>query len=254
MMYLVLLFLLIAGTWAPNEGFCGVKPNVRIVGGAEAPKNAWPWQAMLTTSSGAQYCGGTLIDPQWVLTASHCLSGRKTSDVKIRMGAHYRHINVGTEQNIDVAKIVLHTSFNKPKFMSYDIALIKLARPAILNKAVGLACLPSNAVFGLVPGKRCWITGWGTLSSGGPSANVLMQTSVPIKSDAACHISLPNQIDASMVCAGYDQGGIDSCQQDSGGPMVCEYSGRFHIEGVISWGIGCGSPGKFGVYAKVRHV
>ena len=97
-------------------------------------------------------------------------------------------------------------------------------------------------------------TGWGYLSSGGASANALMQTSVPIKSDAACRKSYPNSIDDSMMCAGYDQGGIDSCQQDSGGPMVCEYSGRFHVEGVISWGMGCGSPGKFGVYAKVRHV
>ena len=92
------------------------------------------------------------------------------------------------------------------------------------------------------------------MKSGGSSSNVLMQASVPIKSNADCHKSYPGEIHHSMVCAGLDQGGTDSCQQDSGGPMVCEHSGRFHIEGVISWGTGCGSPGKYGVYARVRHA
>ena len=75
------------------------------------------------------------------------------------MGAHYRKKYVGTEQNIDIHKIIMHPDYNKQKFMAFDIALIKLARPAILNKAVGLACLPSDYVPGFVPGKKCWITG-----------------------------------------------------------------------------------------------
>ena len=66
---------------------CGIRPSVytaRIVNGSEAPVNGWPWQAMLLSSSGSQFCGGSLIHPQWVLTATHCVRSRALSDVKVR--------------------------------------------------------------------------------------------------------------------------------------------------------------------------
>ena len=69
-----------------------------------------------------------------------------------------------------------------------------------------------------------------------------------------CGKAYPNKIHESMICAGLDQGGIDSRQGDSGGPMVCESGGRYYLHGVTSWGYGCASPGKFGVYARVKHV
>ena len=84
-------------------------------------------------------------------------------------------------------------------------------------------------------------------------AQTLMQASVPVVSRARCEQDYRGKIHNSMICAGPDQGGIDSCQGDSGGPMVCESSGRFYLQGVTSWGYGCASPGKFGVYAKVKY-
>ena len=66
---------------------CGIRPSVRtsrIVNGSEAPINSWPWQAMLLSSSGRQFCGGSLIHPQWVLTATHCVRSKSLSDVKVR--------------------------------------------------------------------------------------------------------------------------------------------------------------------------
>ena len=64
---------------------CGIRPSmIRIVGGTVAPVNSWPWQAMLTDKCGNQFCGGTLVDPYWVVTAAHCISGETPSSVKIR--------------------------------------------------------------------------------------------------------------------------------------------------------------------------
>jgi len=78
-----------------------------------------------------------------------------------------------------------------------------------------------------------------------PSA--LMQVSVPVVSQASCKNAYESRIHDSMNCAGLAEGGKDSCQGDSGGPMVCEDNGKFFLEGVVSWGIGCARPGYYGV-------
>ncbi len=175
----------------------------------------------------------------------------------VRLGAHYRTSgSVGTEQDIDVAKIIMHESYETPNSDSNDIALIKLVSPADLGVGVGLVCLPDTGHQLPVDNvnKKCWITGWGRLSSGGSSPNSLMQASVPLVSKQRCINAYPGKIDDSMLCAGLDIGGVDTCQGDSGGPLVCEFNGTWYLEGVTSWGYGCARPGKYGVYAKVRNL
>lgn len=54
------------------------------MGGTVAPVNSWPWQVMVTDANGNQFCGGSLVDRYWVVTASHCMVGVTPSDVKIR--------------------------------------------------------------------------------------------------------------------------------------------------------------------------
>lgn len=175
------------------------------------------------------------------------------------MGAHSKWTSkkVGTEQDIKVEEIIVHSNYNKPIRDSNDIALVKLAKPAKLGKGVGLACMPDPGLSLPVDdlNKKCWITGWGRLSSGGASPNNLMQIDVPLYSDARCkNTYCRGTIDDSMLCAGLQEGGVDSCQGDSGGPLVCELNGKWYLEGATSWGVGCGDPGYPGVYAKIRHL
>jgi len=239
---------------APAPGSCGIRPTSRIVGGVDANHGDWPWQAMLQyASTGRQFCGGALIDPQWVVTAAHCVKGKSASSLKVRMGAHKRTTTVGTEQDFTVNKIIIHSSYQSPKTYSNDIALLKLDKPAVYDKYIHPVCLPqlNNHV---AVGKSCWITGWGTLSSGGSQPENLQQAEVPIVHKDICTASYPNQIDDSMICAGLKAGGVDACQGDSGGPMVCEDNGAFYLHGATSWGYGCAYPDKYGVYARVAHL
>ena len=174
------------------------------------------------------------------------------------MGAHYRiNGSVGTEQDIQVAKIIIHENYGIPLSESNDIALIYLASPADLGVGVGLVCLPDISSHQLSfdnVNKTCWITGWGTLSFLGSSPNTLMQASVPLVPNQNCTSAYPGHIDDSMLCAGLDEGGVDACQGDSGGPLVCEVNGTWYLEGVTSWGYGCAEPNNYGVYAKVRNL
>ena len=168
-----------------------------------------------------------------------------------RMGAHFRvNGTVGSEQDINVLEIIVHQEYGRQLFYSNDIALLKLANAVNLNNQVGAACLPDMNLS--LVGKTCWITGWGTLYSGGIQPNTLMQAQVPVVSKQVCLLAFPNQLDDTMLCAGTRFGGVDACQGDSGGPLVCEFSGRWFLVGITSWGRGCAAPNTYGVYANVR--
>lgn len=174
-----------------------------------------------------------------------------------RLGAHYRTSgNVGTEQDITVSKITIHESYNTPKSYSNDIALLNLAKAAVLGIGVGAVCMPDTQHSLPIDNlnKKCWITGWGNLYSGGYQPNTLMQASVPLVSKQRCSNVYPHKIDNSMLCAGLDEGGVDTCQGDSGGPLVCEFNGTWYLEGITSWGYGCAQANRYGVYAKVRTL
>ena len=174
-----------------------------------------------------------------------------------RLGAHYRTTgSVGTEQEIRVARIIRHENYNNPLSYSNDIALIKLLKPANLGVGIGLVCLPDmrHALPFDNLNKTCWITGWGTLSSGRSQPNALMEAQIPLVSKRRCMNFYPGEIDDSMLCAGLDAGGVDTCQGDSGGPLVCEFNGTWFLEGVTSWGYRCTYASKYGVNVYVRDL
>ena len=136
-----------------------------------------------------------------------------------------------------------------------DISLVKLAKKAFLNTFVNTLCLPT---WGPQTGARCQIAGWGATMEHGRASVILMKAEVPLIGREVC--SHPDvygaKITDNMMCAGYARGGIDTCQGDSGGPLHCQSKedlGRWEIQGVASWGRGCGRQMKYGVYTVVGN-
>jgi len=232
-------------------------PQMQIVGGADADECEWKWQVGLMNTWGTKpWCGGTLISDDWVFTAAHCVAGERASRLKVVAGQHKISKNSGNEQYRGVSKIVSHKSYNS-RTMTHDYALLKLESPMNFNQCVGAACLPTKG--DVTGGETCWITGWGTLSSGGRQPDVLQEVSVQVLSIDACRSSgyKSSEIYDDMLCAqGTNSKGqtTDACQGDSGGPLVCEQDGVWRLFGATSWGYGCASTRYPGIWARVADV
>ncbi|XP_005326657.2 trypsin-2 [Ictidomys tridecemlineatus] len=210
----------------------------KIVGGYTCQENSVPYQVSL--NSGYHFCGGSLINQQWVVSAAHCYKSR----IQVRLGEHNIEVIEGNEQFINSAKVIRHPNYSS-RTLDNDIMLIKLASPAAINARVSTVSLPTSCA---PAGTQCLISGWGnTLSSGVNYPDLLQCLHAPLLSQAQCEAAYPGQITNNMVCAGFLEGGKDSCQGDSGGPVVC----NGQLQGIVSWGYGCALKDNPGVYTRV---
>lgn len=234
---------------------------VSVINGADVPAGEQPWvvgilQAGVADDYLAQFCGGTLIAEQWVLTAAHCTFDEAgnafvAADLHVLVGRRVLRSNEGTR--LPVERIIRHPAFDAVTY-SHDLALLHLTE-AIAAPLVKLADDTRDQSLQAV--HQAMVVGWG-VTQDGIGADTLQRAQIPLVATDVCRQRYADYgiiLAPTMICAGYEQGGIDACTGDSGGPLLAWHNRqqRWVQIGIISWGSGCAEAGIYGVYTKVSN-
>lgn len=258
-----------------------------VVGGSPAEEGSWPWQVRLLDDfdPNTGFCGGSLIDEEWVLTAAHCVvvGGEVVDQVVVGYGSVFQ----SQLKMVGSDTIIVHPDYQTDNHA--DLALIKLSEPVKGIEMIALA-RPDDEADLLEPGDTLTVTGWGALwdfegfeealySRSGReevntrsllSAKSLMSPEqlhqvdvelIPFDECTAAYQAFGQAIDSSFaiaeteICAGSPAGAKDSCYGDSGGPLVAKADDdRGYVQvGVVSWGAQCGNPVLPGIYNRLSR-
>jgi secreted trypsin-like serine protease len=226
-------------------------PSSAVVGGGDASPGEYPSVAEITF--GPFLCTGTLIAPDWVLSAGHCsniTAGTVASPahwppqlINVRVGGTTR----SDGERLGVSRVVMHPDYLLTS--GYDISLLQLSSSSTMAPTQVAGAGERNI---WTAGTMATIVGWGVTSENGSRPQRLQEAEVPITTDPYCADAYGDFDAATMVCAGFPQGGVDTCQGDSGGPLFGHTAtGALRVVGSTSFGDGCARPGKPGVYARV---
>uniref|UniRef100_A0A8C5PHL2 Coagulation factor IX n=1 Tax=Leptobrachium leishanense TaxID=445787 RepID=A0A8C5PHL2_9ANUR len=226
-------------------------PFTKIVGGADSLKGEFPWQVLLLNKNKVGFCGGSIVNEKWIVTAAHCFI--EPVEFVVVAGEHNTAAEDGTEQYMNVAQIIPYPRYNatSSKYVN-DIALVKLAMPMTFNDYVKPICIGTkNFTEELLRSRQfSVVTGWGELRYKGRQAIILQKLAVPYVNRDICK-KTSRSIHRNMFCAGYSDQSGDSCRGDSGGPHATEYNKFWFLTGITSWGEKCAEKDKYGVYTKL---
>merc|ERR1719259_121285 len=229
----------------------------------QAEVNEYPWQARIE-KNGVFWCGGSLLNSKWVLSAAHCTIPDSTTGLRVVLGDHSRSdSNEADHLSFIVSTIINHPYYSSVTF-NYDYTLLKLSEPVdfMANPHIRPICLPTST-SDMYTGDLATVTGWGRTAFGGQNSDVLMEVEVTVLSNSECSNSYSTlngapEITSEMICTA--DPGKSACHGDSGGPMVTTDGygvtpgQNYEIIGVVSWGAGCASYGYPAVFARVTSV
>ncbi|XP_034239025.1 protein piccolo-like [Thrips palmi] len=217
----------------------------RVINGEDASITDVPYQVALE-HNGRLWCGGSIIGKTWVMTAAHCVQGRRRAAAwRVRAGATLRETG---GKLVKVRQVFPHPKY---KQLKYDVALFKLAETLTYSSSIKAVKLPGKGHEDATPGAAMTISGWGKVKPNGYQyPRVLQKATVSVVARDECSKRYSNTpfgpISNVEVCAGGDH--TDTCQGDSGGPMVDSSGTQM---GITSWGEGCAElPG---VYSNIAH-
>ncbi|XP_030370246.1 phenoloxidase-activating factor 2 [Scaptodrosophila lebanonensis] len=236
---------------------CGVRNidlDFSLVGAThnEAGFGEFPWTvALLHAQNFSYFCAGSLIHPQVVLTAMHCIQTHQPDSFLIRAGEWDSQTTKERLpfQERTVERIILHPQFNV-RNVAYDFALVVLSQAVTLDDHINVVCLPTQNADP-VPRTTCFSTGWGkdVFGASGKYSVIMKRVPLPVVDFNTCQVQLRRTrlgpkfaLDRSFMCAGGERG-IDTCQGDGGAPLACPIGtaseNRYQQSGIVAWGIGC---------------
>ncbi|KAM3616834.1 uncharacterized protein V6R79_024178 [Siganus canaliculatus] len=264
----------------------------RIVGGRRADPGLFPWQVLLSVEDLSRvpeerwFGSGALLSESWVLTAAHVLRSQRRDPsvvpvapghVKVFLGLH----DAGDKQQAtsrSVDQVLLHPDF-QPNNYNNDIALLRLTERVEFTQLIHPVCLPpphrQDEPPAPLPNSLGVVAGWGisnhnasssprsppSLTSDlGLTSDLLQYVKLPVVPQDECQASYASRsisynISDNMFCAGFFEGGRDTCLGDSGGAFVMQHGvgRRWAVFGLVSWGgpEDCGSQRVYGVYTRV---
>jgi subtilisin family serine protease/secreted trypsin-like serine protease/subtilisin-like proprotein convertase family protein len=222
-----------------------------IVGGNPVSISDHPYQVSIeiaTDPGWVMTCGGTILTPEWIVTAAHCLeylpNGGSAYVTATSVGVASGVTTLPATNYVSADEVHIHPDWDRYTMVN-DIGLIHL------DTSVQMGTLPILDLESQpADNDQLFVTGWGRTSWGGSASDDLRGVSVWVDETCGSYPgpSLLPVIDSLMICAGGQ--GVDSCQGDSGGPLVGNYSGVLYLVGIVSWGEGCAQAGYPGVYTR----
>ncbi|XP_037946796.1 venom serine protease-like [Teleopsis dalmanni] len=241
----------------PQPCDCGWSFTPRITNGQEANKHEYPSMVALRDITSPQliFCGGNIISHRHILTAAHCTSThRDPSRIMAYAGDH--DLSSTTESafaaQYNIQQIIQHPGYiSNSAAVANDIALLVTSRIIEWSRGVGPVCLPYRQSAESFTYLYVNVAGWGTLTFAGSKSNTLQKAELLTMDNRACQIQYNSTILPSQICT-YDYSGTgrDSCQYDSGGPVIQKQT-RMYLIGIISFGRTCGTRYAVGVNTRI---